>query len=269
MSLKLRRITLLVMGLLAVLSTTLLLNFTAPNPTGRRYSSANPVDLAKTIDTSDWRAAEMILERDLGAPFNDTAQTRTCLCNQQNHKTPPNRCNTCALPPVELSQSFALPDFITDEYLADSKYVQRFSSDSQIEDFLAYAELANYEVWIFVRVDSDFSVQTAQRIAATGGRIVPYFVTAGYVDPIDRAASNVLIISLVVIAVLLGLEAVLYIRRQHESGEPPAQEEDLPDEVEQAKRSTETTEAYMKRIERLSRREIDEEDSRHNGKPKK
>lgn len=242
--------------LVATICVILLLNVTAPNPTGRRYSSADPQHVAAVLGVHDWRAAELILEADLGVPFNDDAATRTCLC-QTDTTIPPGRCNACALPSVAISQSYTLPDFLTERMVADSKYVQTFSLDTQINDFLLYAQVSGREIWIYTRTDTIISASVLESIRATGGDVVPYFVVEGFYDPIESGAGLFLIISLIVFGVLATLQFVAYLNR--DTPDAPSAE----DTIDKAQDKVDETEAFMERVERLSRREIDEEDSRH------
>lgn len=260
MNLTLNRRILIIPPLICIIvGIVLLLNFAAPNPTGRRYSSAVPSQQASTTGNQDWREAEIVLERDLGIPFNDNADTRQCICNVGSENgTPPGRCNVCLMPPVRISQNYTLPDFVTRDLIIDSKYVATFSIDAQIEDFIAAAQETNREVWIFVRINTNFSTATQSRIQATGGDIVPYFVDDGYSDPINQIAKILLLIGGTGIVLILGWEAWRWL--YNPSPDEPDEDVDSVDSVDDATDTVGETESFMRRVERLSRKEIDKRD---------
>ncbi|MDQ7026582.1 MAG: hypothetical protein Q9P01_06465 [Anaerolineae bacterium] len=258
--------TLIILPLACIaVAFVLLLNFTAPNPTGRRYSSVIPSQQAVITGKQDWREAEIVLEHDLGIPFNDSADTRQCICNVGSENgTPPGRCNVCLVPPVRISQNYTLPDFVTKDLIIDSKYVATFSIDAQIEDFITAAQETNREVWIFVRINTNFSPATQSRIQATGGDIIPYFVVDSYSDPLDQLGKFLLIVGGTGIALILGWEAWRWL--YNPSPDDPHEDVDALDTidtidtVDDATDTVDETEAFMRRVERLSRKEIKKRD---------
>jgi hypothetical protein len=240
---------------LILVGIVLLLNFTAFNPTGRRYSSSMP----STTITSNWRDAEIILERDLSIPFNDTAETRECICNSnQASGTVPGRCNVCLIPPLPISQNYSLPDFITRDLIADSKYVTTFSIDEQIQDFILAAQETNREVWIYVRTDTAYTTSTLDRIQATGGDIVPYFTVTDYYDPVDQIARILIVVGASGVVLVLGWEAWRWIQSQ-----TPDEPEENIDTIDDATDTVDETENFMRRVDRLSRKELDKPDDTH------
>lgn len=188
--------------LVGIVSLILLLNFTAPNPTGRRYSSepvlitGNPQEIGLS--------AEQILSRDLGVPRNDAPDQRQCICSgSQGNGTVPSDCRSCvAYSP--LIADHRRPDFITDRYIAEAKNRQNllYEYTDQVEQITDYAEAAsalNVPLWLFTRVDTVLSPEYYRVVEATGGGVVPYFAVPGYSDPVDAAARIGLVISLIVI----------------------------------------------------------------------
>ncbi len=106
-----------------ILGFVLLMNFTAPNPTGRRYSS-EVVNLSANSNEKG-QQGERILEKDLNLPNNNV--TKQCICALQfaNTSTPPPNCTTC-IHYMEVASESGLsrrPDFVTDKYFIESKNV--------------------------------------------------------------------------------------------------------------------------------------------------
>lgn len=266
---QLRRLLLIPAVSVLLICTLLLLNVTASNPTGRRYSSASPDEIAAELNLSNaGEAAEIALARDLGVPRNDSTDgERVCICNieHESEDTPPNRCNSCAV--YHVDASITIPDFITDDFIADAKDYRSINSrllstDAQLRNFLLASERLNRPLYIFMphAPDGRLGVTDNARdlIAATGGGVIPYFTYEGYVDPVDRAASIGVVLALLVIGGVL----VWTLTRTDESGGNQPMDSDA-DAIDKAADSTEKTEAFMDRIDRLSRRDIDEDDARH------
>jgi hypothetical protein len=250
-----RRILVIPYIVFIIVGIVWLSGFTLTNPTWRRYSSDSASQRTSSTGSLVWREAEIILENDLGIPFNDTADTRQCICSPDNGNILPGRCNVCLMPPVRVRQNYSLPDFVTVDLIADSKYVTTFSIDAQIEDFITAAKETNREVWIYVRTNTGFTSTTDNRIEATGGDIVRYFVVDGYHDPFDSIAKILLIVGGSGIVLILGLEAWRWLHSQ--SPDNPDEGADAIDEVDDAVDVVDETENYMRRVERLSRKEID------------
>lgn len=251
-----RRILITLLVLLTIVTAfSFLLSETAPNPTGRWFSSGF-VDTTQTNYVFGGQA-EVILASDLHLPQNDSSEgERRCFCSR-NHETPPGRCNVCETNSASIS-NWSIPDFVTNRIIIDSKAVAQFSSnDEQIRNFIAVAEQTDRELWIFVRKDSTFSEITRQSIQATGGDIVPYFIVGdyAYLAIIDQAANNFIIVALILAVGLLIWE---YIALQGRNVSPPS--DTLPDEVERAEDSVEETERYMQRMERLSKKILKEDE---------
>lgn len=249
-----------------ILCGLLLLNVTAPNPTGRRYSSVNPAQVAADLNLPQpGRAAEEVLSWDLGIPRNDSSEgERACICNETRESTtPPGRCNLCVAYHPDVS--LAIPDFITESYIADSKDYQSaiLSTDDQIRNFLLASDVLNVPLYIYLPhpVDGNLRVsdRTRELIMATGGDVIPYFTHAGYADPVDRIATVGLVLAVLVILGLVFLEFRNSPSVDSGNRDPDAQDSDA---IDNAVDSTEATEQFMGRIERLSRRDIDKDNAR-------
>ncbi len=261
-----RRILLVPAVMVLVICGLLLMNFTAPHPTGRRYSSADPVQVAAELNIiQPGMAAEEVLSWDLGVPRNDSDEgERACICNESRQgETPPGRCHLCVAYHPDVS--VAIPDFITDSYIADSKEYRSaiLSTDEQIRNFLLAAELLERPLYIYMPHPDTGNIRVSDRtrelIAATGGGVIPYFVYAGYADPVDRFATIGLVLAVLVILAVVILEVRSRTSDTHHSGSDSPDEADA---LDSAVDSTDATEAFMERIERLSRRDIDEDDAR-------
>jgi hypothetical protein len=253
---QIRRRILIVTVIIIILASTvsLILDTTAPNPTGRWFSS----DIVDTsLDGQVFgKQAEILLGHDLNLPQNDSLEgERRCFCNV-NHQAPPGRCNVCEAKSANIS-TWSIPDFISDGIIVDSKAVAYFAVDEQIRNFIEVTEIADRELWIYVRKDTIFSDTTRETIQATGGDIIPYFVVAAYSFwlIIEQAANNLLLFAIIIAVGLLIWE---YIAQQRHDDSAPSKS--LPDEVERAEDSVEETERYMQRMERLSKKVLKDED---------
>ncbi len=182
----------------------LLLNFTAPNPTGRRYSSASPLTRGAAQDIG--LSGEQILAQDLHLPRNDDADQRQCICHDAN--TVPGDCRVCIVSSPSIT-SYRRPDFIGANFIAESKNRQNLLysySDQvdQISDYVLAAELLGRPLWLYTRVDTLLDPAYYRLVELTGGGVVAYFTTPGYGDPVDQAAQLGLKIALVAL-VLAGI----------------------------------------------------------------
>lgn len=250
-----RRILIISVILLTVASVvSLLFSTTAPNPTGRWFSS-NFIDTSLATQIYG-QEAEIVLAHDLHLPQNDSPEgERRCFCNVQ-YQAPPGRCNVCETSSANIS-SWSIPDFVTDGMIVDSKAVGQFTVDKQINNFITVAKQTGRQLWIYVRNDTTFSDATRSSIQATGGDIIPYFVVSGFGTWLlaEKAANNILIFAIII---ALGLLIWEYIAQQGRKQAPPS--DTLPDEVERAEDSVEETERYMQRMERLSKKVLKDED---------
>jgi hypothetical protein len=251
-----RRLSFLVALIVALISIVLLLNFTAPNPTGRRYSSASPQIDGRAQDIG--LSGEQILSQDLHLPRNDDPGQRECICNNPNVTA--NDCRVCIASDPSIT-TYRRPDFIGANFIAESKnresllYTYADQVD-QISDYVTAAQVLKRPLWLYTRVDTRLDPEYYRLVESTGGGVIPYFTTPGYVDPVDQTARPILSFALVVIAVTGIWE--IGVRRI-----PPPRPEDP---LTQAKRKTESADDFVKAAKERARRKIDIEDTRHNGK---
>jgi hypothetical protein len=255
-----RRFLLLVFALLIIFSLVLLLNFTAPNPTGRRYSSETPLTSLRGRDGGD---AERILALDLGVPNNNSAESTQCICSSDDYSetTLPAQCNICVFSPDV--ENYRVPDFVTDAYIAEAKNYAPISGDvyeanrDQFDAFMAMANELDLPLWVFVAVDSEVSPEFRASVEATGGGIVAYFTIPGYVDPTDQIANVVLRVSGGAFVLLLVWEGLALI------GFTPTMPKRAPDDPHgKAARKVDTTEQFLERAKESTRRKIDQESAR-------
>ncbi len=149
-----RRLALVIALIVAVVCVVLLLNFTAPNPTGRRYSSTSPLTSgsAQAIGLS----AEQILSQDLRTPRNDDPDQRQCFCNNSNRT--PSECNVCVTSDPSIS-TYRRPDFVSANFIAESKNRQNLlytynDQVDQITDYVTEARLLHRPLWLYTRVNT-------------------------------------------------------------------------------------------------------------------
>lgn len=174
--------------LLAFGCVILLLNFTAPNPTGRRYSSETPLRTREGSSNQLGQDGERILANDLQLPNNNTVGQ--CFC-RVGRDAGVSRCKIC-VGQFEAVSRARIPDFVTDTLIADSKNARDIPFNAEeareIADYALLAQLTNREFWLFVRIDTVVSEEVYQTVKLTGGDVVYYFTTPNYVDPVDQNA---------------------------------------------------------------------------------
>jgi len=203
---RIRRIVLLVSLVVVIGAVILLLNFTAPNPTGRRYSSHVPLSTGQANAQDIGNDGERILAMDLGIPNNNASDQRQCLCQGDRLI---RDCNVC-LPVANLSTAYRIPDFITVDYIAESKNVRGLLYDGrevdQIADYATAARLLKRPLWLYVRVNTLVAPEFRQVVEATGGGVIPYFTVDSYVDPIDQIMFPTAAVSGGILVVMIWLE---------------------------------------------------------------
>ncbi len=195
-----RRLLAVVLTLNAALCLVLLLNFTAPNPTGRRYASQMPITTGRGTAAEIGRSAELILAQDLRLPRNDQADQRKCLCNSyQASLTPPSECSVCVAS-VAMSAPFRRPDFFGSHFIAEAKNTQGLSYEGreldQITDYAQAARQMRIPLYVYTRVNAQVDAIFDHIVAETGGAVVRYFPVPGWSDPVDVFARSGLLVSL-------------------------------------------------------------------------
>jgi len=256
-----RRILLIAFIGMVIIGSILLLNFSPNNPTWRRYSSGvvdvngSPADIG--IE------GENMLARDLRLPVtNERASNTVCVCNIRYEGTaPPNSCNVCSIYSEQVS-NYRIPDFVTNNYIAESKNARQLAVShsrdfQQIQEMTAAAKEAGVPVWIYVRTESYVDDEYNKLAGSTGGGVIRYFREPTYTDPVDQIARILLIIGGSGIAVILGWEVWRWLR-----SETPNETDESVDVIDEAVDTIDETEGFMRRIERLSRKEIDKKDDR-------
>jgi len=219
MAVILRRVVLALALAGIMVCVILLLNFTATNPTGRRYSSA--VALTDGESNELGSDGERILGKDLGVSNNNAAERQQCICDFSLLSPPPG-CNVCLFHNAVSSEGkFAKPDFVGRNYIAESKNAKKLPwRGHSLREISLYADTAidsKVNLWLFVRVDTEVDPRYYDLVEGTGGGIVYYFTAPGYTDPTDRAATTGLIVCVPVGLALLFWEfrprRVVIIRR--------------------------------------------------------
>ena len=250
-----RKILSLLALLVLLLSLVLLLNFTHPNPTHRRYSSASPFVTGQANSTAIGLTAELILGADLRLIRNDESSERRCICNS-NATSLPSRgeCNVCMLS-APISGTHRRPDFITTSFIAESKNRQNLlygmdsTVDEQLTDYAAAARAAGIPLWIYVRVNTTISQDIITLARSTGGDVIPYFTVDGYIDPVDRAAQVGLITSGALLSVLI-ISA-------------PRKARVRPIKTKSTSKPIDTAEAFSEKQRDKYQSKINKEDARH------
>ncbi|MBE2271065.1 MAG: hypothetical protein IAE80_22705 [Anaerolinea sp.] len=242
----------------ALVCVLLLLNFTAPNPTGRRYSSQPPLTTGQGSGQQIGDDAERILAADLHLPNNNAPDQRICFCSSTRGTPPTSECNSCMVT-LRLEGNFRRPDFIGQGYIAESKNAQNLlftQADrvEQIADYVLAARELHQPLWVYVRVNTGLDPAFAQLVETTGGGIVAYFTVPGYVDPVDRAAQLGLIGASGAFGLMLLWEA-LALRNGVKAPKPR-------DPLQTSESKVRNTEDFAKSAKERLQSKIDVEDSR-------
>ncbi|HEX2907973.1 MAG TPA: hypothetical protein VHO69_13980 [Phototrophicaceae bacterium] len=191
---KIRRLLLALAFIALVIAVVLLLNFTAPNPTGRRYSSEMPVTTGQGNSSNIGLSGERVLAQDLKLPRNVRKDQLQCICNSPSYRVGVGECRVC-LAYTQSVATYRRPDFVSANFIAESKNSQDLlytgREVDQITDYVFAARAMNIPLWVFVRVDTKVDAEFVDVVASTGGGVVPYFTVPGYADPVDQAAQRV------------------------------------------------------------------------------
>ncbi|MCA9914016.1 MAG: hypothetical protein KC496_11730 [Anaerolineae bacterium] len=257
---RIRQIILIAALFLAAFAVVLLLNFTAPNPTGRRYST-EAVDLSLDFRQKG-QQGEQVLAHDLGVPLTNNAgnRTATCVCNAGYEPGTPPQCSVCTAYSSNVA-NYRIPDVTADTYFAESKNVIDLvpintRDYEQLLEISAVAQEIGYPLWIYVRVNTVVDPAITELAQKSGGDVIYYFAVPGYVDPVDQLAGAMLVICGVVIGVA-GMGELLAYRRRI-----PARPTDSPSQPDVVMKQTiqviVDTEDYINRLDRLTRKPDEE-----------
>ncbi|MEP7289496.1 MAG: hypothetical protein ABI947_27420 [Chloroflexota bacterium] len=253
---RLRRIVFSLALVACFVSVILLLNFTAPNPTGRRYSSRMPLSTRQGSANQIGLDGERVLSDDLRLPRNDAPDQLQCLCNKPGYSDPAN-CRVCIVS-VQLTAAYRRPDFVAPAFIAESKNAQNLYYDSrdlqQITDFAMAARALKRPLWVYTRVNTNLDSEFYRIVESTGGGVVPYFTVAGYVDPMDTAASRVAFGSGIAI-IVLGLWE--FAARRVATPRVPSQPKSRTTQLDRAIDSVETSAKFTKESKERHRDKLD------------
>ncbi|MEO0565194.1 MAG: hypothetical protein AAF125_24010, partial [Chloroflexota bacterium] len=138
---------------------------------------------------------------------------------------------------------------------------------NQIGDYAVAARALNVPLWVYVRKDTNVEPEYRRIVRETGGDIVPYFVTTGYVDPVDRMAWYMLGIGGIGLVAfgLWGYSANRPVRSTSTPKNPPPGNKprgSSPDDpTRRASDSMDAFEDFTRRTKDNLRGKIDEEDA--------
>lgn len=267
MLLRLRRVLMALSLVTLVGSIVLLLNFTAPNPTGRRYSSAMPLVTGQARNQDIGLSGERILAADLRLPRNEDPDQRQCICNSSgSYKPPVGECRVCYAYTQTIAD-YRRPDFVAPGFIAEAKNRQNFpyterDQVEQISDYALAAKALGVPLWLYVRVNTEVAPEFYHLVRETGGDVVAYFTVPGYADPVDYAAQRSALVSGLMLVVLgvwefTGRRAsrtVTIPAAPPKSGKPPSSPRPF--------RPADAADDFMQRSKDRARGIIDREDSR-------
>lgn len=209
------RVTAVVCVVNLLVSGLLLLNVGAPNPTGRRYSSAMVETRATVNDNGDiGLSGERVLAVDLGLPRNDQPDERVCFCNgavalPYGSMPKIEFCRTCLGYFTNLTAPFRRIDFISPSFLGEAKNRIKLPYGTselrnQLIDYALVSTTLSRPLWVYTRLDTEVDPEYVDMVAKTGGGVIRYYSTVpGYRDNADRAALNIAAGSGVLLALIV------------------------------------------------------------------
>lgn len=253
-----------------VVSNFLLMNLTAPNPTGRRYSSEAPLTTGEGSSSAIGISGEAVLAKDLGLPNNNLAGQIQCICGNAS-QAKSNQCNACLMTLPSLS-TYRRPDFVGSGYLAESKNEQGLwysgREVDQINDYVLAAILMRAKLWVYVRVNTEVAPEFVYLVESTGGGVVWYFTVPGYRDPVETILHTIFISSCLTLAAV-GFMVWASSRLKNRpiivsspSAKPPRSPKPSGDPISKAMRKTDAAEDFVQRSKEKRWQDIEKEDSR-------
>ena len=253
----LRRLLILIALTIGVGCVVLLMNITAPNPTGRRYSSEMPLTTGEGSAGAIGGDGERILAADLRLPNNNAPDQRQCVCGQAS--AAPGGCNICVAHSPQIA-NYRIPDFVGPGFIAEAKNVRDLlltqdRNYQQISEIAAAARAANMPFWVYVRVDTFVDPAFVALFDGMQGGLVYYFAVPGYVDMVDSMAWIGLIL-----AILLVIVFVAWVWQAHKTGpadEPPPSEPLKRRAQRDPLRKATDAEDFAQRMKDRARRRID------------
>lgn len=187
----------------------MVVNITAPNPTGRRYSS-QPVPFGGYTNNYIGYEGEKVLSADLRLPNNNSSGQTVCLCSSTG--IPNGRCRSCWYS-IKLGAT-RIPDFVSEWFIADSKNTSNlYPERGQLEDMGTAALAKARPLYVFVRINTVVDSNLEQQIQSTGGGVIRYFRNqADYQDEWDRLGQISIVVGSVVLMIVIALKALPYVR---------------------------------------------------------
>jgi hypothetical protein len=260
---KLRRILILIAFILILISSILLLNFTASNPTGRRYSSETPIITGQGSPEDIGLSGKRVLAKDLRLPRNEQEDQRQCICSNPNGT--PNRCRVCVAS-TGLIAGFRIPDFIGSDFIAESKNRQELPYSgyevNEISDYALAARAMSYKLWVYVRVNTLVDPRFIEIVESTGGGVIHYFTVSGYVDPVDRASQTGLLIGLPIFSMSV-LWEIMRRQKPHILIKPEPKPPQPPKSPRDPLRKADDAAEFARRRKKRAQTDVDSEDSRN------
>jgi hypothetical protein len=237
----------------------LLLNITAPNPTGRRYSSEMPLTTGQGNAAAIGLSGEQILAKDLGLPRNEASDQRKCICNNGNPS--PAECNVCAVS-VAMAAPYRRPDFFGKGFIAEAKNTQGLFYEGrefeQISDYAIAARALGVPLYVYTRVNTNVDRQFEGIVASTGGAVVRYFSVPNWSDPVDNLARNGFLLSVGGLLLLIGGSALLKRAKADQPAPAPKTVAQPPrGALSKAIDHVEDAQAFSKRLNETIRDQLD------------
>ncbi len=202
---KLRSLIFLIATLVIIVCVGLLVtNFDPNNPTQRRYSSERVLSTGEAPSDEIGRSGEDVLEKDLKFTRNDADIPVMVVCNSRYEGTVPPAKNTQCFYFSDAIDNYRVPDFVSDNLIAESKNVRDLlitqeRNYQQIQAFALTAKDLNRPLYIYVRHDTRVDPEYHALFHDIDGGIVYYFRTNNHIlDQTDVILLLVIISSLFV-----------------------------------------------------------------------
>lgn len=215
--------------------------------------SSSTVEVAGATTQEVGDSGERVLSKDIGLLRNDAPEGgRICICASEMVARQSNRCNIAPVV-APISAGCNIPDFVSDDFIAEAKNVALLQSTDQLRAFILMATEMKRPLWIYVRTDTNVVDELVSRVSETGGGIVWYFRPPGIVDEWAERGKVVAAFSIVTILALVFFPNLPSgPRRPHPVPKPKQPPSSPIDELER----------LQKRTRENTQRRIDEEDSR-------
>jgi len=193
----------------------LITNFDPTNPTNRRYSSEVVLSTGEAPSDEIGWDGERVLSKDLRLTKNDENIPVQAFCNTRfkDSEQPPAKNTECVYY-SDTIENYRVPDFYTNNYIAESKNsatltITQERNYKQIQAFAVASADLKRPLYIYVRHDTRVDSEYYELFDNIDGGIVHYFQTTGYTDQTDFHLLLGIIGGLSIIVIWTGISGIV------------------------------------------------------------